>query len=321
MTTVTKVYAQTKPENITVKQLKELQKHSKSKQFNVYVNITPEIADHLLANHNSNNRNISNIQLQKYVRDIQEGRWNVNTVDSIAIDQQGNIADGQHRLAAIKEANATLPITMTFGVSEDYKLIQGKGRPKSLADTLNISGIKKYSSELSASINLMYAISKNPNRPRVFINNKTPSDGEKIEFYQNNQASIAASLEKVLELGIKNSNRILTPSVATTVYWVLSQTSHGKAVAGKFMEKLLVGTGLQSDDPIMITRNRIINNSGGLKHQSRQDDLLALIFSAFNDWTANKTWKTGKHTPTNGIPVVSGLKKLNGVEVYAKKTK
>lgn len=322
MTTVTKVYAQTKPENITVKQLKELQKQCKTKQFNVYVNVTPEIAQQLLEHHNTNNRSISNPQLQKYVRDIKEGRWNINQVDSIAIDRNGNIADGQHRLTAIKEANRSIPTTVVFGVTEDYKMIQGKGRPKSLSDTLAISGIAKYTSDIAASITLMYAFSKNPNKPRSQVTNNAPSDGEKLEFYENNQKSITASFEKVIELGIKSSNRVVTPANAATVHWVISNSSHGKAVADKFLEKLVIGAELKSNDPIMITRNRIINNSGSIREQRRQDDMLGLIFQAFNDWVANKSWNTGKHSPQGtGIPTINGLTKLNGLEIYSPKTK
>lgn len=72
------------------------------------VEITPEKARRLLEN-NTGNRKLYQNTVDGYARDMIAGRWQL-THQSVAIDQFGNIIDGQHRLTAIVQSGVTVNV-------------------------------------------------------------------------------------------------------------------------------------------------------------------------------------------------------------------
>ena len=84
--------------------------------------MTPEWARKILTQKNNMNRKIRKSKLMMYIRSIEAGEWKV-TNQGIGIDSEGNLLDGQHRLAAIVKANKAVEILLgtdcdpdTFGV-------------------------------------------------------------------------------------------------------------------------------------------------------------------------------------------------------------
>ena len=66
--------------------------------------ITPEIASNMLAK-NIGNRKISRGLVEAYATAMLNGEWDEDVGDSIALDSDGFLRNGQHRLAAIVKAN------------------------------------------------------------------------------------------------------------------------------------------------------------------------------------------------------------------------
>jgi hypothetical protein len=62
--------------------------------------ITPAIAMEILEKHNPRNRSISERTVQSYAMDMKENRWTL-THQGIALDENGDLLDGQHRLWAV----------------------------------------------------------------------------------------------------------------------------------------------------------------------------------------------------------------------------
>lgn len=69
--------------------------------------ITPAMARRLLEK-NINNRPLQPAAVERYMRDIAAGNWQL-THQCIAVDIDGNLVDGQHRLTAIVRCNISLP--------------------------------------------------------------------------------------------------------------------------------------------------------------------------------------------------------------------
>ena len=63
------------------------------------MDITPDMAKKILAHRNKNNRPIRYTHLEKLSEAIEKDEWKV-TNQGIAFDADGNLIDGQHRLAA-----------------------------------------------------------------------------------------------------------------------------------------------------------------------------------------------------------------------------
>lgn len=111
--------------------------------------ITPSVAEEWL-NHNRSNRKLRDGVVEKYADDMLNGRWTECTAPIVFYDD-GDIADGQHRLWAIVESKRS----QTFDVKRGLDRIAGInidiGLGRSLVDNAKISGAdRSLTSELVA---------------------------------------------------------------------------------------------------------------------------------------------------------------------------
>lgn len=100
-----------------------------------FVEITPKRAKMLLEL-NTNNRQVSQYYVDKYTKEISEGRWHRDT-DAISISEDGVLTNGQHRLLAVVKANK--PITVLFAVGVDNHSEMDRGKQRSIADNVGLS--------------------------------------------------------------------------------------------------------------------------------------------------------------------------------------
>lgn len=75
------------------------------------VTITPEMAADMLTR-NCSNRPLRRHVMEYYARQIRNGAWRL-THQGIAIDMDGNLVDGQHRLSAIVQAGIAVQMMVT----------------------------------------------------------------------------------------------------------------------------------------------------------------------------------------------------------------
>lgn len=81
----------------------------------IYVAITPKLAE-LLLEGNDINRTLSQGTFDAYARDIENGNWDEETGESISINSNGKLENGQHRLEAIKKSGKTVKMWVCTGV-------------------------------------------------------------------------------------------------------------------------------------------------------------------------------------------------------------
>lgn len=102
--------------------------------------VTPDLALEWLAR-NVNNRSVTRADVE-YLRDcILAGEWKV-THQGIAFWDDGELADGQHRLHAIVQAGIGVWVHVTRGVPRDNAEAIDRGRTRSNRDHLHFSGVK-----------------------------------------------------------------------------------------------------------------------------------------------------------------------------------
>lgn len=106
--------------------------------------ITVEMATKLLEANNNNNRPVSQQHVQRIAAQIRSGSWKFNG-DTIKIAENEEILDGQHRLWAVIEAGRPIETVVIRGLRADaFSTIDTIRRPRSGADVLSLSGIKRY---------------------------------------------------------------------------------------------------------------------------------------------------------------------------------
>lgn len=106
------------------------------------VDVTPEMAREILANHNELNRRMNMGHVKALAHNMKTGTWRFNG-DTIRFDKDGNLIDGQHRLKAVILADMTITFIFAEGFdSETIKTIDQEIKPRNLSDLLKINEVE-----------------------------------------------------------------------------------------------------------------------------------------------------------------------------------
>jgi hypothetical protein len=102
--------------------------------------ITPVKAAEMLAA-NTANRPLSRSTVRAFAEGMRRGDWLV-THHGIAFDTAGVLVDGQHRLAAVVEADLPVEMAVFTDVEPDTFDVLDTGKKRNAADVLAIEGEK-----------------------------------------------------------------------------------------------------------------------------------------------------------------------------------
>lgn len=109
------------------------------------MSVTPAQASEWIANMAPLQRPPSNSHVRKLAADMKAGRWKM-THQAIAIDQNGRLIDGQHRLLAVVEAGVVVPMMVAFGVPPGSFDHVDMGMSRRVTDILRLRGYGEISS-------------------------------------------------------------------------------------------------------------------------------------------------------------------------------
>lgn len=135
--------------------------------------ITPEMAEKLLIL-NTNNRKVKEVTLDRYARDMENGRWTF-TGEPITITEEGVLGNGQTRLMACIKANTPFQTLVVRKLKTKAVTNTDAGAQRSVSDSLKIDGV--------ADSNILSATAK-----KILV-----MENEK------NEAKIAYSFDEILE--------------------------------------------------------------------------------------------------------------------------
>lgn len=92
-----------------------------------------------LLDQNPSNRPLSTTTVNRYARDMKAGRWN-NNGQGIVLTPDGQLLDGQHRMAAIIQSQTPVAMLVVRGVPRETFVTMDSGKPRRLSDVLAIEG-------------------------------------------------------------------------------------------------------------------------------------------------------------------------------------
>lgn len=101
----------------------------------------PDAARVLLEKHNNRNRGIKKRQRDFLKQQIIDGKFCYNG-EAIIVGDDGNILNGQHRLAACVESGVAIEVLMLFGIQSERFATLDQGSRRIKADVLSIEGFK-----------------------------------------------------------------------------------------------------------------------------------------------------------------------------------
>lgn len=226
--------------------------------------ITPDLADYILQK-NENNRNISNPSVRKMADDIKNGDWQANG-QSIIIDTEGRLNDGQHRLNAVLLAGKSIKTLVCFGVHRDTRLTVDVGKKRSVSDYLTMNSGLKYSTTISAIGRAVLA-------KRLAYN----ANGEiNYNFYESRFINVASHvaiidfiqdhlplLEKSALYGEKM--RTILPHPATAfgaAFFEIKSIRDSLIDDDLFFNPLMTGESLSGNNPVLLARNKLASMAG-----------------------------------------------------------
>lgn len=234
--------------------------------------ITPARAEKMLKL-NKRNRRIRTKHVLRLARQIERGEWQPDNPDPIVVNGR-ELLDGQHRLAAVIEADKPIKVKVMRGASRAVMATMDTGLPRTFADMLRMEG-EQYALPLSGVVRQVWLFKHER------IMGKTP-------LVAPSNAELRQTLEEHPELrditkwftgGIaREFDGFGSVSVVGAAYWAMGEIDQEDAEA--FMEHLITGTGLEPGSPILALRRLMVMH----RHKPTPKVLAACIFKAWNAW-------------------------------------
>lgn len=235
----------------------------------VVTDLTPQMAAVLLER-NPANRKIKHAKVQDYAHDIKQGAWKFNG-EPIIIANDGLLNDGQHRCAAVLEAQKAIKVVMVFGVERDSRDTLDQGANRTAGDYLGIHGYH--------STNNLAAVAKAVWQWRTYGllsaggSRYSPTRSEVLEVVAANPGLV----KSFSFVDRKNARTMGSPSILAFAHFAIKSIA-GELPANYFMDALIDGTNLKAGDPILTARNRLIVDRKSLRAPERAE----LLFRAWN---------------------------------------
>lgn len=119
------------------------------------IDVSPSLAKTWLEK-NTRNRNVSQLLVDAYARDMAMGRWSL-THQGIAFYEDGTVADGQHRLYGVIKSECTIPFLVTFGIEKESGADIDMHKARKAIDAIKIGGLADWINKSEAAIiNYLY---------------------------------------------------------------------------------------------------------------------------------------------------------------------
>ncbi len=237
--------------------------------------ITPDIALEILGNH-ENNRNLRPRFVTSYARDMAAGNWTLNG-ESIKIDVNGNLIDGQHRLNAVIQAGVSVQMMVIRGLASETQTTVDLGLRRNGSDMLSMKG-EKHAAIMSAALRRLVLREQGYNMIRSA---QAPTMAECLNFLDANPR-VRRSCQVAVEA---HCDRILPPSATATVHFLTDKISPEQAL---WFFARLGDEDVPHGHPIRVMRAKVISArlSG---HRPNTDECVAYLIHAWNLYRKGRT--------------------------------
>lgn len=248
------------------------------------VRMTPDMARSILKN-NTNNRNVKRERVNLYASDMEKGRWQLNG-ESIVIDANGNLKDGQHRLMAVIKSQCTVPMVVVTGVDADCN-IYDRGSGRSIKDIMTISMEDKWkqSNHIIAICNRFLYMKKS--------NNSCNSDFDVIKFIE----AYENELEQIYHIAI-NKKRYSRSATVTCAIFIALHNGESIDKLNKYVQVLNTGMmEVSTDSPAILVRNMYVEK----KLVDKTKESVAKVLKSIEDFGTYASKKPYRNCDTKKV--------------------
>jgi hypothetical protein len=227
-----------------------------------------------------------------------EGRWKFNG-DTIRLNGS-RLVDGQHRLLAVVKADVEIDFLLVEGLEEDVFSTIDRGKKRSSADLMAVIGEKN-------TIALAAALTFVARYEQGALASRRPIPPSKMEALLAQHPAIRDSVAFVEN---HRAGGMIEHSTLIGCHYLFRKVD--RDLADLFVENLVNGVNLASDDPIYLLRERLIRNKLNSKLKLKSHYKAALVIKAWNhtrqgNKISNLRWfesGTGKGSSPEPFPVI-----------------
>jgi len=257
-------------------------------------NIGPREAQQMLAQM-GNNRSLSRSRVDSLAEGIDRGEWKLNG-ETVIIDADGNVIDGQHRLHAIIKSKRSVPVVVVRGVRPDAIDTIDTGKSRSLINVLQLTGIG-YAGRVGPVVSLILVSRKFNTFNLAGHQTRTIQEAEAL---LQDEPEIIGAVQKV-DLWMTRSG-IGRQAVVAALFYMASLVDESDADA--FFQAVAYGEGLVASDPAYMIRSRMILDRTSRAKLTNQE-LAALIIKAWNAYRKGTKIKKIGWRASDGFPVMA----------------
>lgn len=261
--------------------------------------VTPELAQAWLEKMGAN-RSLNSAHVTRLAEDIRRGDWR-QTFDPIRFNRKDELVDGQHRLAAIIQTGKPLDLWVVRGLEPRAMAVIDTGKARSVADALQIRGVRN-SRKVAASSKLLH----------YYDLGRMASSGPAVSTAQIDRVIRAHPFIHEAVEAVAGQSAV-QPHAPLAMVYCLAHEKHPKK-ADEWLAQVLEGENLRKGMPSFVLRNRMLSLRGGAgaAQQLRGPFMAAAIVLAWNaflegrrDFTAdNLKWRAKASTAEEPFPTV-----------------
>ena len=266
--------------------------------------VTPARAAEML-DANTSNRPLSRSTVKVFAEAMRRGDWLV-THQGIAFDTNGVLVDGQHRLAAIIEADLPVEVTVFTDVEPGTFDVLDTGKRRNAADVLAIQG-EKSTATLAAMVRTVWQ----------YENRRDASWSGGAAAVTNHQIVQALQEHPTIRDFVSVGERIATETgmiksaAGAAAYLVDQANTKRRARLAAWHEGIIDGTGLTRTDPRLVFRRTMFamarKEAGVVQRRRGTREHFGLYLKAYNAWAAGETISTLRFAPREPVPDVIKL--------------
>jgi len=262
--------------------------------------ITPAKAQQMLEA-NTSNRPLSRAVVKAYADAMQRGDWLV-THQGIAFDSNGLLVDGQHRLAAIVEAEVPVDVTVFTEVEPGTFDVLDTGKRRNASDVLAIEG-EKSATVLAAMVRAVWLYE---NRPDAGWN------GGKAAVTNHQVLAALQDHPKIRDFvtvgeRLSQETGMIKSAAGAAAY--LTENNNKRTDLSDWYDGILEGAGLGKSDPRLVFRKAMFSmarkQAGQVQRRRDTREHVSLYLQAFNAWATGEEISRLRYNPREPVPAIA----------------
>lgn len=254
--------------------------------------ITPETAAAYLSR-NTFNRPLNKRQVFSIAAEMMAGRWVLNG-EPIIFNENGDLANGQHRLHAIISAGKPIEALVVRGVASDAISTMDQGKRRTAADYLAMNG-EVESVKIAAALPIIDRVR------RGLVSSKAVYSATHVNLLLQNNPRIRETVSYIMPLW-RRVDIGYPPSLMVALCYLFEEKN--SADAHEFFHNLVMGTNLPETSPILKLRNKVLDSRREGGRRLRQTDILVYTIKAWNAYREGRTISVLRYLWDEALPKI-----------------